>query len=91
MYITEFEVESDSAFPLDMLRYDQCAPSCSEDVNEIGESLDRHARSERCKIGGVFRVRLNVRGATKQQAFPTINRWSSFGWKVVNIVPTRKA
>ena len=57
------------AFPIDMLRYDNCWPSTSEDAAKIHENLG--SRGEEQEF-------LNIT-VTSEQDF-TWSRWSSFGW-----------
>jgi hypothetical protein len=70
----EFIVEGTGEFPYDMLRYDACYPSASQDVQS--------AFSFRIAPREVRRVKLV---STVKQ--PTEDRWLSFGWKVLE---TRK-
>jgi hypothetical protein len=71
---TIFEVQGRGQFPLDMLRYDECYPVRSEDVNAlVCRDDDRASRALRT-------VRL---GAHKPMYRITQARWDSFGWKVL--------
>lgn len=71
----EFTVEGKGEFPFDMLRYDQCWPADSESAGAIAtpETLETY-RAKR-------RVRLNV---VKPSRAPTVDRWASFMWKLVD-------
>ncbi len=72
-----FTVTSKMAFPLDMLRYDQCFPYSQEDVAQIGASLDRCVDvKERTVTLSRFVDAKTVRN------LPTMDRWKSFGWTV---------
>ena len=71
-----FTVEGTGAFPIDMLRYDQCWPnSGSHDAQAIANSF--HERN----VGAPWRITLTTSNNSK--TVPTIGRWESFGWKVV--------
>jgi hypothetical protein len=62
-------------FPLDMLRYDSCWPSSSEDVNKIHDSFsDHHEWSI-----SVTRRPLEKR---KDKQYWTVDRWHSFGVRI---------
>jgi hypothetical protein len=63
-----FIVEGNYQFPFDMLRYDQCWPHTSQDSKGI------HS-------GDPYIARRVILTGTK---LPTVARWESFGWKVVN-------
>lgn len=73
MYLTRFVVEGTSTFPLDMLRYEVCAPDLQIDVVAIAESL-AHGPSHRRTI---TLARYAQRGW-----HPEVARWRSFGWTV---------
>lgn len=74
MKIHTFKVIGSGAFPLDMLRYDQCWPAGSEDAYAIEESLSRHGEERHTRRT----ITLNGCGIE-----PTTGRWSSFLWHVV--------
>lgn len=61
-------------FPIDMLRYDQCYPDTSRDVERIAEALDT-------PVGGPFPIDL-VHVSANPKWSPTRGRWDSFGWTV---------
>ncbi len=78
MYITRFVVEGRGHFPVDMLRYDTCWPSTQRDVSTI-EYFTRDFRTEKPR-------RVALSSAHKLKGFkPTNERWSSFGWVVIEI------
>lgn len=64
-----YEVEGHDAFPLDMLRYDNCWPKAETD----SAILERSHRER-----GNHHYVIRVSGLRK----PTEARWLSFGWKV---------
>ncbi len=72
-HVKHFTVEGSGEFPLDMLRYDKCWPMRCIDVDKIEQPL-----------GGwsTRRVRL-VTHVRTGQSWPTIDRWRSFGWRVI--------
>lgn len=63
-----------SRFPIDMLRYDQCFPKESRDVEEILASNDTSSN-------GPFMVSV-LRPKSLSGGF-NYARWESFGWKKV--------
>lgn len=70
-YYQTFTVKGRGTFPFDMLRYDCCHPRDSADVDEMlsYRDVDRYVTLKRY-----------VQGPKNQ---PTLARWLSFGWKVV--------
>ncbi len=62
-------------FPIDMLRYDCCAPMNEGDAAAIEARNDPDSRDVR-------EIRL-VRFATNSGWRPTADRWRSFGWTVL--------
>jgi hypothetical protein len=75
-----FVVEGMSSFPIDMLRYDHCWPSTSEDASTITELLAHKFVQKSDK--GPQRVTLQ-RDSELKHTQPTEARWKSFGWTVV--------
>lgn len=73
MHLRHFTVEGCGEFPLDMLRYDTCWPSCSRDV----DAMTHHRPGEHRQ------VRLSTYTPRKRDLFTTPERWRSFGWPVV--------
>ena len=71
LYYHRFTVEGSGHFPHDMLRYDGCWPSTSEDVVAMDFEEDGMRR----------RVTLTTIGHKDRVA--TVERWRSFGWAVV--------
>lgn len=72
-YRHTFAVDGYGAFPLDMLRYDSSWPHTGDDAGKL-EAEDRDRRAVTlCHIGPSYWV-------------PTVGRWSSFGWSVVDHV-----
>ena len=68
-----FTVEGIGEFPHDMLRWDRCWPKTLVDANRVGP----HADHRRRQVNLVTHTR-------KGQSWPTIDRWRSFGWRVVS-------
>lgn len=64
-----FIVEGRGSFPIDMLRHDSCWPATSTDTRaiEAGPASERR------------RVTLH----TDNPYYPTVGRWNSFLWSVV--------
>lgn len=60
-------------FPIDMLRYDSCWPTTSEDVRLISNSFDLEEALPR---------RITVSLSTASPSAPTEGRWESFMWRV---------
>lgn len=74
LMMTTFTVEGTGSFPTDMLRYDQCWPTNeSHDSKAIANSFSEH------NIGAPWKIGLTTVGL----AAPTVDRWASFGWKVI--------
>lgn len=72
LWIHEFTVDGAWGFPADMLRYDRCSPSTSDDVDKVIPHPDRGQSQE---------VKLIAYNTKNWQ--PTRDRWSSFGWRVL--------
>lgn len=77
-YVTTFKVCSKGYFPMDMLRYDACFPSRSEDAAMISEYTKE-----------IVTVELETYHDSQRDGHPTVDRWRSFGWTVVE-TQTRK-
>lgn len=69
-----FTVEGATAFPLDMLRFDECWPVTPDDAALIEQTL-RHENNGR--------VRIKLGSAKSTYYVPTARRWDSFLWKIV--------
>lgn len=68
-----FTVSGSGAFPVDMLRYDQCWPKTTFDATGILlEPGDQGYRTRRRAI--------TLQSDARQA--PTVGRWTSFGWAV---------
>jgi len=76
---TIFTVEGHGHFPLDMLRYDACYPQTGEDVEKMSYNSEEGVRQRR-RVHLVHRTIPDERNG----AFPTRDRWMSFGWRVVD-------
>ena len=87
MYVTRFRVRGNGHFPADMLRYDSCWPVGSEDVNGIfaryEELCDDWTKDRTVDL-------LTAHGA-KGSPHITRERWTSFGWAVVDVRPAMRA
>lgn len=75
-YTHVFVVEGSGHFPTDMLRRDKCYPRNEDDSNALDRDdwAGRRVCLERVVIGE------RTEGAYWQ---PTIGRWESYGWRVV--------
>jgi hypothetical protein len=62
--------------PLDMMRYDQCWPWMQEDVSAISSLPQRNGRGNAAKA-----VSFWMRSAHP----PTVERWASFGWSIIEV------
>lgn len=71
MKVHRFVVKGIAAFPFDMLRYDQCWPAGSEDVNKLFNDLFAKREMRELTLCSHYA--------------PTPARWSSFLWHVVSI------
>jgi hypothetical protein len=67
----KIEVTGGGAFPIDMLRYDQCSPYSETDSHMIEDSI-REMTGRRT----ITLIGRNSKGE------PTPGRWDSFNWKV---------
>jgi hypothetical protein len=65
-----------SAFPLDMLRYDRAWPDGPDDVLVIGAPIENRPESD---------ITVRLVGVSE----PTIGRWESFGWRVIELKAVR--
>lgn len=73
----KFTVEGNGYFPFDMLRFDRCFPSTSEDAVAMSATVTLpHRRGE-----GPHRVTLS----SDERMEPTKGRWASFSWHVREI------
>ena len=70
-----FEVVGRGDFPVDMLRYDSAFPADGNAVDAIAFRVEREN----------WRQERTVRLGSYRSTEPTIGRWNSFGWRVINI------
>ena len=68
---TYFKVRGKFAFPLDMLRYDECFPATTNSASKM-EGLDR-------KDGRIIEREISL---VSHRPNITEARWESFGWTV---------
>ena len=72
-----FSVIGCGAFPLDMLRYDRCAPQTQNDASKM-MAYAAHEGTMMVKVMAFV-------PADRASAWgPTQDRWASFGWHVVD-------
>lgn len=67
--VWHYEVTGRGQFPFDMLRYDRCWPTHE---SEAGKLADHY---------GTVRGTFQITGYSE----PTVGRWQSFGWTVINV------
>lgn len=72
---TAITVEGKGAFPIDMLRYDDCTPAREIDAGKISRSVDLVAWKDP--------VQVNLHRFSVDGKRATAARWESFGWTVV--------
>ncbi len=68
-----YTVNSNTSFPIDMLRYDNAYPATCDAVSAI-----EHSRNPR-RLGEQYKVALV---GTHE---PTVERWNSFNWRVGDV------
>lgn len=83
MYHQSFTVSGRGQFPIDMLRYDTCFPVNPESVSVIYDCCSNHDLNALHNTEPV-KVRL-ARYVDSKVTQPTIDRWRSFGWNVLDI------
>lgn len=71
MFLHKFVVQGQAFFPLDMLRYDTCYPSCSDAITKMAALKSEHPR----------KIQLTARAHKDWK--PCTPRWATFGWKVI--------
>jgi hypothetical protein len=83
---TQFTVIGRGEFPLDMLRYDGCYPQCETDT-----AIMRKDGSREVTLHKTFNWygADDVAGVVAELASwsPTVGRWNSFGWAVLDELP----
>lgn len=82
--VFSFTVKGSGQFPLDMLRYDQCWPTGTDDASKIETSLARYYKADFCaadEIGNSNKWEINLTGANGWGE-PTPGRWESFNCRV---------
>ncbi len=68
-----FVVKGFGRFPIDMLRYDECFPRTSEDGIKIEHAVTGELR------------KWEISMCSNRRCTPTVDRWSSFLTKVIEI------
>lgn len=63
-------------FPIDMLRYDLCTPYAESDSEKIARSFEPES--------GLLEIWVR-HDTTEKRWRPTVDRWASRGWQVINI------
>jgi hypothetical protein len=80
-YRQTFTVRGFGGFPFDMLRYDHCWPASESDSSELTERFSPL----------VERTVKLVRFVELKNTKPTVARWESFSWRVLDsTIETRK-
>ena len=72
--LTQFTVQGNRAFPLDMLRHDQCWPADTGSAFTVGLSQTHAPESP-----GMHKITLHT-----WSVGITPERWKSFGWTVIS-------
>lgn len=72
----QFIVEGTGQFPFDMLRYDACWPKAGDDALKMEALHYPQAR-------GSFRQITLRHDSSNRMWSPTVGRWLSFTWRVV--------
>ena len=75
-YYHRFKVSGTRHFPMDMLRYDGCWPSMSEDASKLSFFFEKDVNDDS------FRS-ITLTSIGNKDWKPTTARWISFGWKVL--------
>lgn len=91
-YVTRFTVVGRTAFPIDMLRYDQCFPASEADSSRITNTINRDRTMNpglTSKEIGMYKIDLVM--ISRNNSGPTVGRWNSFCWGIVSIDETRTA
>jgi hypothetical protein len=70
----KFTVKGRGPFPVDMLRYDQCIPYQPDDTRKLEADATEETRE----------VTLTIPKGAASIHYPTVGRWSSFGWNVLS-------
>jgi len=76
MFMHRFIVEGSGIFPVDMLRYNSCWPTYSEDVFAI---MMDHTDPEYLEPR-----KATISAIASKGWKPTEGRWASFGWRVID-------
>jgi hypothetical protein len=74
LYRHHFKVKGVTSFPIDMLRYDSCRPAHEPDSHAIIRTFDGEIEAVTVEVCSMNR---NLHWS------PTVDRWKSFGWKVL--------
>lgn len=77
-----YTVRGTWSFPIDMFRYDLARPATEADSGQIERSMNPR---ERPANGMGWSI--TIRGDRE----PTVGRWESFGWKVIDVEKRRVA
>lgn len=63
------------AFPIDMLRYDQCFPASEQDAIKIENSISKAQLHDLKNINTSWSITINKKGSNPF----SVERWQSFG------------
>ncbi len=75
-YVFNVSARPGNAFPLDMLRYDQCWPADPRSVGMLHLAYGADTDEPPTSQTGAVEV------AVASHQMPTLKRWRSFGWQV---------
>ena len=76
VFVHRLIVSGSGQFPVDMLRYDSCYPADTESAVAM---ISDHRDQNYLDMRDIELTSLSEKGWT-----PTVGRWNSFGWSVVN-------
>lgn len=88
-FVVQSRYKIPRAFPIEMLNYDSCYPSSDNySIGKIIDSLDQNISAKEFNPEPITLVHLSH---GNKNWTPTIRRWESFGYKVINICEAREA
>jgi hypothetical protein len=87
VYPVTFAVKGRGEFPFDMLRYDACFPATGDDVSMLEKQYEYETANVVGIAGGSRRAidrTVHLTMLSRNYTGPTIERWKSFGWTVID-------
>lgn len=87
-YYYRITVAGRVAFPVDMMRYDRCYPAGESESYKIAASVRHDGDAYHKEPDGTIKVVLVA--CSRNPIFnPTVGRWQSFGWQVLDCRPSQ--